>query len=160
MTIELADVIAETENNGKPWPPRFEPALHQRWTEGLAAGDKVKTALTAKIQGLNPPTCSQGTAAMIACTSWGAWQILGETLYGGLWERSVFAFLTDPAAQRAAFEAFLAHHGVAFTLTDLVQDPAKRQRFIAAYNGPGDEDAYWAKMKRAVKSLGGPVILA
>lgn len=160
MTIDLAAVIAETESNGKPWPPRFEPALHQHWLQGLAASDKVKTALTAKIAALNPPTCSTGTAAMLACSSWGAFQMLGETLYDGFWERSVFDFVTDAAAQRTVFDAFVARHGVAFTLTDVVMDEDKRRRFITVYNGPGDVDAYWAKMKRAVKSLGGPVILA
>lgn len=157
--MELADVIAEVESGRRPTEFRFEPELYEHWRAALpaAAPGDPKAVLVAKISGIHH--CSAPTATVIACTSWGLFQLLGENLFAGPWQRTVVEFVNDAAAQRDAFDRFLARHGIAYTLTELIQDPQKRRHFIATYNGPLAVDAYWAQIKRAVVTLGGPQIL-
>jgi hypothetical protein len=160
MTIELADVIAEVESSGRAAEFRFEPALYEAWRAELqATPGGVKGAIAKRVAAIHPG-CSLPTATVIACTSWGLYQLLGENLYDGLWSRPILEFVADPAGQRDAFGEFLIRHDIDVTLTELIQDTDKRRRFIEVYNGPGAVDAYWAEIKRAVVALGGPQILA
>ena len=145
---DLATVIALVESNNNPKRFRFEPATYTQWVS--AGGTPARIALQEVISRVHD--CSISTARMIACTSWGRFQILGENLYGPCkCVNDVFTYVTSPALEAAAFDAFLAWRKIDFTLDDLVNDEVKRHGFIAMYNGPGDLVGYWARMQAAMK---------
>lgn len=158
MNIDLPSVIAQTESGTNDFRLRFESGLYAEWT--VRPTSFVRQQICATIMRLN--YCSLDTAEMIACTSWGRYQILGENLYDPSCcdvKSNVFQFAGTAPAQLLAFNDFLERRHVDFTLTDILMDSDKRQKFIAAYNGPGAVDAYWLRMKDAIKSLGGPTVL-
>ena len=149
---DLATVIALVESNNNTKRLRFETALYADWdTQAtLPATRAARTTLAEAIVKIHD--CSVTTARMIACTSWGRFQILGENLYGPCrCVNDVFTYITSPALEAAAFDAFLAWRKIDFTLDDLVNDEVKRDAFIAGYNGPGDLVGYWARMQAAMK---------
>ena len=155
--IDLAAVIAQVESGTQDDRLRFEPGLYVRWAPGVpltaAQVDVVNT-----IQAVH--RCNLDTACMIACTSWGRYQILGENIYSVCqYKGSVFAFVAFSDHQQTCFSDFLAARGIAFTLTDLVMDRTKREQFITHYNGPANIDAYWQRMQAAIKALGGPAVV-
>lgn len=143
--LDLAAVIAAVETNDNPFAIRFEQALMAQW----AAMTPVRSAILAAIASLHD--CSHDTARMIACTSWGRYQILGENLYDrGLVNVTVFAYVADPKLERLAFDAFLIRKEIGFALQDIIDDETKRAKFIAAYNGPAGVADYWARMQAAI----------
>ena len=143
--LDLAAVVAQVETNDNPFAIRFEQALMAQW----AAMNPVRGAILAAIASLHD--CSHDTARMIACTSWGRYQILGENLYDrALVNVTVFAYVADPKLERLAFDALLIRKDVAFALQDIIDDEAKRQKFIAAYNGPSGVADYWARMQAVI----------
>ena len=151
---ELADVIAQVESNDNPQTLRYEPDLMAQW----AAMNPVRSAILASISGLHD--CSHDTARMIACTSWGRYQLLGENIYSVCQcNADIFVFVTQPGVQLLCFQRFLAARGIAFSIEEILMDRTKREQFIARYNGPGDIDVYWAQMQAAIKELGGPTIV-
>ena len=155
-SLDIAPVIAQVESATSDAALRFEPALYEHW----ATPTPVRDAIVANIRSIHK--CSRPTARMIACTSWGRYQILGENLYSAMCgcRLSVFGFVASPGAQLSFFREFLRNRGIDFTLQDIIVDPGKRQQFVEGYNGPGDIDAYWVEIKDAVKMLGGPTVVA
>ena len=142
---DLAAIIAQVESNDNPQTLRYEPGLMAQW----AAMNPVRSAILTSISGLHD--CSHDTAHMIACTSWGRYQILGENLYErGLVNVTVFAYVADPKLERLAFDAFLIRKEIGFALQDIIDDETKRAKFIAAYNGPAGVSDYWARMQAAI----------
>jgi|SRR5580658_2569534 hypothetical protein len=155
MTLNLAAVIAQVESDGRDISPRFEPTLYYE----LAADP---TPERGKIIGAIGTIhfCNQTTARMIAATSWGRYQILGENLYSVCQcSVDVFTLVNEPLEQDAMFENFVQARGIDFTIEDLIADSAKRTKFITAWNGPGNVQAYWTLMQNAIKTLGGPTIV-
>jgi hypothetical protein len=151
--LDLATVIASVESGNNPYAMRFEPGLYAEWTKDTltpARRDVVNTAMEAN-------KCSFGTALMIACTSWGPHQILGENLYSVCaLPISVGAFMAG-AAHDYYFTKFLVAKGIAYDLDVVETVPAEREHFIATYNGPANTAAYWARMQDAIKRLSGTV---
>ena len=146
---DLAAVISQVESGDNPYRLRFEPAIFARW----ATPNATELQIMGRIQQIHD--CSRDTARMIAATSWGRYQILGENLYDfvcGL-QTDVFSFVEDDEAQAACFEAFIRNRGVAFTLEQIEADRTMREQFIATYNGPSDVDVYWGRMQAAIKAL-------
>ena len=155
MTLNLAAVIAQVESSGRDISPRFEPTLYYELTAD-------PTPERGKIIGAIGTIhfCNQTTARMIAATSWGRYQILGETLYSVCQcSVDVFTLVNEPLEQDAMFENFVQARGIAFTIEDLIMDSAKRQLFIEKYNGPDNIQAYWTKIQEAVKALGGHTVV-
>lgn len=153
--IELADVIAQVESSTKDSAIRFEAGLYSSWV--TASPNPARDTIARTIRNIH--NSSNNTARMIACTSWGRYQILGENIYslcGCL--RDVMGYVADPGYQRVCFDVFLQRRKIAFLLEDLIADPAKRQQFISTYNGPNAVEAYWGAMKSAVQVLGGSVV--
>lgn len=154
--MQLSDVIAQVESGTSDAAARFEFGLYAEW--GVAASDperqKARDQITATIAALH--RCNRNTAHMLACTSWGRYQLLGENIYS-LCECKlpVAHFVVDPDFQRLCFDEFLHKRGIAFTLDEIVADADKRQKFISAYNGPAAVDAYWSRMQAAMVALGG-----
>ena len=97
--------------------------------------------------------CSDDTARMIACTSWGAYQMMGENIYAptmvtyAVDPPDLFVFLDDLGMQDRAFGVFLKLRAIDFTLEELLMDPAKMTLFCRTYNGPDNADAYAARIK-------------
>ena len=153
--IDLASVIAQVESGTQDDRLRFEPGLYADWGGPLSTARRNVVAAIGVAH-----KCSADTAVMIATTSWGRYQILGENIYSVCqYKGSVFAFVAFSDHQQTCFSDFLAARGIAFTLTDLVMDRTKREQFITHYNGPANIDAYWQRMQAAIKALGGPVVV-
>lgn len=154
--MQLADIIAQVESGTNDAAMRFEIGLFAEWgtVARIASEQQARDQITAAIAALH--RCNRNTAHMIACTSWGRYQILGENIYSVCeCRRPVTAFAIDPDFQRLCFEEFLRKRGIDFTLDDILADEGKRSLFISKYNGPDAVAAYWAKMQVAIKALGG-----
>lgn len=144
--LTLADVVARVESNNNPSAIRFERSTFER-LEGSA--DHRVQELVFTIAKAN--SCSHATAAMIAATSWGRFQIMGETLYGICrFTASIASFLCG-VSQAACFDAFLVHYDI--FAADVLFDRAERRRFATIYNGPGDVDDYLSRMDTAIREL-------
>ena len=151
--MDLAAVIAQVETRTRDHSPRFEPPLYADWR--VTAADDIVIAAIQKVH-----DCSTLTARMIACTSWGRYQLLGENIYSVCQcNADIFVFVAQPGVQLLCFQRFLAARGIAFSIEEILMDRTKREQFIARYNGPGDIDLYWAQMQVAIKELGGPTIV-
>lgn len=151
MTVKLADVIAEVESGKRDSAIRFEAGLYKAWT---AAPTPARDAIIREIVEIHD--CSADTARMIACTSWGRYQLLGENLYSAFARCSVnvFTFVEVPDVQAQCLALFLTMKGINFTLENIIENQTMRENFIIGYNGPGAVDAYWQRMKAAVAKLG------
>lgn len=146
----LAGIIAKIESGDNPRRIRFESQIY---TEGLKS--PAWLALVRRIAALNG--CSDDTARMIACTSWGVHQILGENLYDVCRVTTdIFTFVASPEAQLAAFLRFIERRGIDFTIEELLADPLKQRAFVAVYNGPGNIDGYWSRMKQQIEAFSPP----
>lgn len=151
MTIptSLAQMAALIESANDPGAIRFEPEMYARWSSAL---DVDQLAVLARIVHANQ--CSRATALMIACTSWGAYQIMGENLYASgspsvLY--SVAEILSSMTIQSGYFWWFVNTKHINYTLDELKTDPAKREHYAEVYNGPGNVVAY---ADRVTKILG------
>lgn len=149
--LDLAAVIAQVESSNNSFCIRYEAEMFERW-----CATKLMPAQSAVVQRIETTNkCNMMTALMIACTSWGKYQLLGESLYGiGMgWTYPIGQFFAVP--QSLYFNHFLNQRSINFLLSDIQSDPAKREEFIAAYNGLGAVETYWAKMQDAIKLLEG-----
>lgn len=149
--LQLSDVIAEVESGGDPLAERFEGEIWYAWYDGRRADIDRIWPVIQKIH-----NCSKLTAAAIACTSYGKFQIMGFNLYGfiGVTAHHV-RYQNDegPGWQSATFQTFLISRGINYTLDEIRSDAAKRALFIDRYNGPADTADYWASMQRAIARL-------
>ena len=154
--MDLAAVIAQVETRTRDHSLRFEPTLYARWSEGPLTAEQRR--VLGRIMAVHD--CVYAAACMIACTSWGRYQLLGENIYSVCQcNADIFVFVTQPGVQLLCFQRFLAARGIAFSIEEILMDRTKREQFIARYNGPGDIDVYWAQMQVAIKELGGPTIV-
>lgn len=143
----LAQVVSEVESGGNQFAVRFERGIFNRITN----------------QGTSPCVdriirihhCSDDTARVIYSTSYGLYQIMGFNLYSKLsCTRSYIGFLNDTVLQLQMFTAFLRFNNMdKFTVETLVSDPVALNNFSAAYNGPGNVNAYSAKILKTIKRL-------
>lgn len=139
----LSDIIGAIESNNNRKAFRFEPETFARISNDPAAIQKV-----ARIKQWN--RCSDGTAEMIYSTSWGAYQIMGLTLYDLGYAGAVLDFIDFQAAQVDMFNRFVARNGINFSVDQLTGDTPSalhlRQQFAIRYNGPGAVDLYAARI--------------
>lgn len=137
--MRLADCVAAVESFGG-WQGaiRFESALdlsHPQWVEGQAS--KIATA----------NRCSIPTALMLACTSFGDYQILGANIYAGGYDAPILAWWASPAEQDQSFSRFIEPRGFSADEDVTAWDDARFLAFGAFYNG--NAAAYSAAMKKA-----------
>jgi hypothetical protein len=144
--VSLADLIARVESGNNAGALRFEPAVYARL---IKEGPVINPTLLdiMRINAVDPQT-----ARMIYATSWGKFQIMGETLYSDplSYEAPLWVFFSSEVIQGAIFNRFVAARGI-----DI--DPANQNdylRFATVYNGPGDPEAYAEEMIRAYRDLG------
>ena len=137
---DLASVIKAIESGGNPHAVRFEPVAYQDWA-WVPAMDRIQVK----------HKCSKDTAKMIACTSWGLYQLMGVNIFDPRYPKDaetpldppdVFAFVGDTGMQDLLFAAFLRAKGLNYTLEELLADDVKMAAFARAYNGPGNVAAY------------------
>lgn len=144
----LADVIGSIESDDHPARLRFEPALYARIAAGYLAPQY--SALVRAIQIAN--VCSAQTACMIAATSWGEFQILGENIYAPVcaWRGTVFDFLASIEVQRLSFKRFAIARGIDYELAAI--DDGVARKIAAVYNGPGNVDDYAGRIMQRVRA--------
>lgn len=145
MAYDLATVIKAIESGNNPHAVRFEPAAYQDW-DWVPAMDRIQ--LKHK--------CSKDTAKMLACTSFGLYQLMGVNIFDPRYPKDpetpldppdVFAFVADVGMQDVLFEAFLRAKSINYTLNDLLSDDVKMAAFVRAYNGPGNVVTYSALIR-------------
>ena len=138
---DLAGVIKSIESGGNPHALRFEPDAYANWN-WVPAMDRIKAK----------HACSEKTARMIGCTSWGLYQIMGINIFDprlpAIDPVDVIDFVNDVGLQEAAFTAFLNLRGINFALDDLLADQDKLRIFAITYNGSRDPDAYAALIRQ------------
>jgi hypothetical protein len=140
MIASLPLLISKVESADNPSALRFEPAVFDR------IRNSEWTIVLESIVRFN--RCTRDTARVVYSCSWGRYQIMGLNVYGACEVQSPIAeFLANGDLQDAALHNFLARIECdQITPADLLQDEAKRTKFITRYNGPGNVEAYWARL--------------
>jgi len=145
----VAEIIAQVESgtSGGVRAIRFEADLFEkiRKPENRSAAQNLCIKKIAKIN-----QCSGDTAMEIFCTSYGKFQILGETLYSTLqYQKPVQVFFADVTEQEAAFQTFLKIHSFTYPGESLLSDATLRETFARFYNGPGNVSDYCERIVEA-----------
>jgi hypothetical protein len=141
--VNIEQVVERVEWDGVGAPIRFEPAMYQRWLRVTNEEQKAVLALIAKHN-----ACGEATALALACTSWGCWQFLGETLYSETsFAGTLVDFLNSKNSQQQAFLEWLGRHH--FDEDSVLGDAVELRRFAIEWNGPAEVDAYVAKLYKA-----------
>lgn len=152
MFNTTAELIREIESARDTYAIRFEPHIYDRFRHSIspgvqAPGDMIILSNISRSHN----KCSMPTACMIASTSWGEFQIMGYRLYDPQicdYRDNVFLFQAMYKRQEAAFDLFLKHFGIDFTIEQLRADNAKVEKFAAVYNG--DITAYSSRIYRGL----------
>ncbi len=133
MTITtLADLIAQVESDGNQYAVRFEPHY------------TPKDQNTSKMAAICK--CSNETARILCSMSFGYYQIMGDNLISLDLNVSPFEYMNAPTIQSIFLNRFLIRNNCEYTLGDIVNDEESRLDFAKKYNGPGNVDAYAARM--------------
>ena len=136
----LLDAVEIVESSRNQFAIRFEPSLFQ--TRPIWAIDDEPLISTIN-------KCDRETAIMIACTSFGAWQMLGCNIYACGYKNPIGNFFDAFATQQMLAEQFIRECG-AEPLSDMAQlSDAALLAFATRWNGPGNPQAYLAALRRA-----------
>lgn len=153
--LQLMSVIADVESGGNDAAMRFEPGTFARWQDAIQKMAPVKNDILGVIARVH--NCDDATAAMIAATSWGRFQIMGFNLYAQgspVAGYRVCDFLAHGSLQTLAFRDFLDRNHLPAAYSAVFRDHVSLLDFAQRYNGPGDFQAYAAAMMRAAQRLG------
>lgn len=148
---DLATIFAAVESGGcdpqaiDSRAVRFEPTLYlQIRNAGIGTAWASLRAMISHIH-----NCDGATASMIAATSWGKFQILGENIYTLCgFQHHIADFINDPLAQGGCFIAFWRQHGFDIGAVDL-NDNATLAVLARIYNGPGNVADYLSRLQKA-----------
>lgn len=144
MTVLLEQVIMRVESSGFTGAVRFEAGLFNNLPGWIGR-------TTDEIGRINK--CNGDSAAMIACTSWGLFQILGATLYGDLaYPGPIASFWIDSEQQITQFRKLVTKWGFDPMNFDFTDD-ALVDAFAKRYNGPGNPTEYGTKMVMTYHAL-------
>lgn len=152
MADPLLDVIARVESAGDFGAMRFEERVYDGWRQSNNAG---RIAILGLIKTEN--RCNTETAAMIAATSWGKFQMMGFNIYdpdGFAFDGPLLEYLTSEHFQEDCCSQFLRKKQVFWSLADVLANPVKQLALANAYNGPDNVTDYVAKLLAAAKELG------
>lgn len=139
----LSQCISLVESNDNPDAIRFEPELYLNCPDWI-------TNTISNIAEKN--ICSTDTAKMIACSSWGKYQILGANIYAQGFANNIMDFVFDgDQSQETIFNKFITTGG--FDWRDNLGTWSQEQfeNFARFYNGPGNFQNYAAKMMEITK---------
>ena len=133
MTLMEAQAIVESSND--PLAIRFEPGLYTASPGWIAR-------ILPLVRSLN--SCSTDTAKMIACTSFGMYQLLGANIYSLGYAHEIMAYGDDILQQHRDYSDFMGRGGFsAYTDMDVTAIAMPELLAIARYyNGPGNPQAY------------------
>lgn len=157
--LSLAQVIAYVESRGNVNGVHLDLPTFLRWNtnsvgSGLTEAQGHVIDVIMQIHG-TPGSCSRSTACMIACSSFGRFQIEGETLYSTLqYRKPIAAYWNNPVEQLDSFEAFLTRHELDQQPALVLSSPALMLKFATIYNGPADPYTYVTRMRQAMAALG------
>jgi hypothetical protein len=143
MMLETCVALVESENN--PDAIRFEPATYNASKPSAWIAAQVPNIVKA-FGGDN--VCDLATATMLACTSFGIYQMLGANVWAfGKYTGTLAQFIGSRADQYACYTRFLSN---LFSPTeDVTSWTDKRfQQFAVYQNGPGNPGGYILAMKR------------
>lgn len=149
----IADVIAIVESANNQNAIRFEP---------LTYNNNQNTYNNTIANIIKIHNCSEGTARMIYCSSWGKYQIMGFNLYNVAscnCAQSVINYCNNNGIQDMTFFNFLKSVHLdpnIYTPQALAQSSQLRQAFGKVYNGNGP--AYEVVIKAALGKLGFNVV--
>lgn len=152
----LREVVATTESGGDRGAIRFEPTVYATLKLTDDRTQNATGALIRLVERING--CSPDTARIILASSWGAYQVMGETLYGSLgYESPIRDYWSSDDDQDASFDRYAGLVGITGSqLTDaswIAGEGIEPLRFAAAYNGPGDPSGYLARLVQEYRSL-------
>lgn len=152
-TASLATVIARIESDNNHYAVRFEPGIFKKFADAAYMGRQ--DALIARIARANK--CNHVTAAVIFSSSWGAYQIMGFNLYGGMIDQTpIGLFLETPSLQAHCFNQFVRQRYIDFAPTDLAAHLTLRKNFARAYNG---SLGYLILLRASLKHFGYDVVV-
>lgn len=128
-----ADLIMAIESGGDQWAYRYEPAHH------------VRDDFATRMQEIC--NCSKASSIALCSASWGTYQIMGDELIAMGLTVSPLQFCSDKIMQKYYVNLYLKSNGIDIALSDLKGSDQKRRMFARIYNGPGNVDAYVARME-------------
>lgn len=133
----LSDLVAQAESSCNPYCLRFEPG----WVPNPAVVETISK--------LN--RCNLSTARIIAATSYGLYQIMGQNLYELGLLLPIGHFFGERWTQTKYFQKFITSRKIDITLEKFIQDKEAALNFCHHYNG--NAEAYytylWSILKRA-----------
>jgi hypothetical protein len=141
----LRACIELVESSRYPHAIRFEATLWAKdpqWVNG-------QEPTIARYNG----GCSQDTARMIACSSWGLYQLLGANIYALGYQNSIIEFCGGQFAglnisdQCLIFDKFISRNGFKPDEDLSAWRLDRFEQFAAFYNGPGDVQNYASHMR-------------
>jgi len=144
----LERVIRYVESSNDPHALRFEPGTY----ENLGALSSAQIALLDKIAHFNK--CDFATAKVIYSSSFGYYQMMGFNIYSLGFGDNIFSFCDSDAYQEDIFTDFLDSRAINLPWSELKADQTKLLNFARVYNGPGDPQAYAARMRSVATELG------
>lgn len=151
MTIKTRDVVSYVESRGEISAVRFEPKLYAKLEADASVEHPKYNALINAIASAN--RCTGSTARVIACTSYGAYQFLGMTLYSSPinFKGPILTYWSSAELQTLWFERFVASFPFPTDWADMVHNPNNLKRFARRYNG---STTYADALLTAAKKLG------
>ena len=136
----LQDVIAKIESNDDCNAIRFEPTLFQ--SKPAWIGKSIEFIKN------HHNNISDDTAWMIACSSWGRYQLLGCNIYSLGFDSTIFDFVdNDHGEQEEIFGDFILTSGYKSVENIANWNQTQFENFAHFYNGPGNIEDYANKMK-------------
>ncbi len=133
MIQTLSQLIALVESDNNQYAIRFEPA------------HKVNPVFVSQFA--RALDFSQATGEVLLACSWGLYQIMGDELVALGMVLSPAQYCCSVAIQNNYLQKYLLQKGLGdMTLDDVVNDETKRLHFATIYNGPGNPQAYAARM--------------
>lgn len=141
MKNDLQSVVSAVESGDNQNAIRFESSLFA--TRPLWVSNQIK-----RIQSIHK--CSTDTAKMVACSSWGFYQILGANIYAQGYDAPVQVYCQNAADQASVFKGFITPRHFSPD-EDVSQWTADRgYAFSTFYNGPGAPLVYWGRIKDVI----------
>lgn len=131
MITTLSQLVMMAESNGFRGAMRFEPAFKP---------SDLAVQIAAKVN-----RCNLATARVICATSWGAYQMMGENIYGLCgFQCSISEYLNADNIQDASFIIHNEKKGIGeITLSDVLNVATLRAQFAARYNGNAAAYGAW-----------------
>jgi hypothetical protein len=148
--MDLKGLIAYIESRGNQYALRFEPAVYAQLVRQPVPSPRNHVLMDV----LTIHTCTAATASILYSMSFGRYQIMGYNVYGPViqYHQRIFDFLDDTDAQDNAFDLFVQHMGVNYTVDQLRGSIDTRHHFAQIYNG--NANAYNVAIENALTHFG------